>query len=136
MLIELPRTQAEPHSPDITLAEAQAAARAVVNLFARWDLTDEEARQILGGISPRTFARWKKGDIGRVDRDLATRLSLLLGIHKALRYLFADPEAAYRWVKKPNAMLGGRRGLDIMLEGSIFALERVRNYLDAERGGW
>jgi len=136
MLLELPRTQAEPHNPQITVAEAQAAARAVMNLFARWDLTDDEARQILGGLSPRTHARWKKGDIGRIDRDLATRLSLLLGIHKALRYLFTDPELAYAWVKKPNAMLGGQRALDVLLGGSIFALERVRAFLDAERGGW
>ncbi len=136
MLVEIPRTVAEPHNPEITPVEAQAAARAVINLFARWELTDEESRQLLGGISPRTLARWKKGDIGRIDRDLATRLSLLLGIHKALRYLFADPGNAYAWVKKPNADLGGKRALDVLLDGSIFALERVRAYLDAERGGW
>jgi len=136
MLVEIPRTRAEAHNPEVTPEEAQAAARAVMNLFARWGLTDEESRQLLGGLSPRTLARWKKGDIGRIDRDLATRLSLLLGIHKGLRYLFADPEMGYAWIKKPNAMFGGRRALDVALEGSIFALERVRAYLDAERGGW
>ncbi len=136
MLQEIPRTQAAPHIPGITPEEAQAAARAVINLFARWGLTDEDACQILGGLSARSYARWKKGEIGRIDRDLATRLSLLLGMHKALRYLFRDPDRAYAWVKQPNAMFGGRRALDVMLDGSIFALERVRAYLDAERGGW
>ena len=57
-------------------------------------------------------------------------------MHKALRYLYRDADQAYAWVKKPNAMFSGQRALDIMLEGSIFALERVRAYLDAERGGW
>ena len=136
MLQEIPRTVAAPHIPGITAQEAQAAARAVINLFARWDLSDDEACQILGGLSARSYARWKKGDIGRIDRDLATRLSLLLGVHKALRYLYRDADQAYLWVKKPNMMFGGRRVLDVMLEGSIFALERVRAYLDAERGGW
>ena len=136
MLQEIPQTGAEPHNPEITPDEAHAAARAVRNLFARWDLTDEEACQILGGLSLRTYARWKKGEIGRIDRDLATRLSLLLGIHKALRYLYRDPEQAYRWVRKPNAMFAGRRALDVMLDGPIFALQRVRAYLDAERGAW
>jgi len=136
MLLEIPRTSAQPHNPRITVEEAQAAARAVVNLFARWELMEEEACQILGGLSLRTYARWKKGEIGRIDRDLATRLSLLLGIHKGLRYLFHDPEQAYGWVKKPNAMFGGQRALDVLLEGSIFALQRVRAFLDAERGGW
>ena len=136
MLQEIPRTDAEPHNPQITAAEAQAAARAVINLFARWDLTDDEACQILGGLSARTYARWKKGDVGRIDRDLATRLSLLLGMHKALRYLYRDVDQAYAWVKKSNTAFFGRRALDVMLDGSIFALQRVRAYLDAERGGW
>ncbi|HEX7711853.1 MAG TPA: MbcA/ParS/Xre antitoxin family protein [Sphingomonadaceae bacterium] len=136
MLLELPRTQARPDDPAITPAEAEAAARAVLNLFGRWRLTDEEACQVLGGLSARTYARWKKGEIGRIDRDLATRLSLLLGIHKALRYLYAEPERAYAWVKQANAVFGGKRPLDVLLEGSIFALARIRAYLDAERGGW
>ena len=136
MLQEIPRTVAAPHLAAITDEEAHAAARAVINLFARWDLSDDEACEILGGLSARSYARWKKGEIGRIDRDLATRLSLLLGMHKALRYLYRDPDQAYGWVKKPNVMFGGQRALDAMLEGSIFALERVRAYLDAERGGW
>jgi hypothetical protein len=136
MLLELPQTAAQPNDPEITAAEAEAAARAVINLFGRWRLTDEEACRIPGGLSARTYARWKKGDIGRIDRDLATRLSLLLGIHKGLRYLFTDPERAYAWVKQPNAALGGQRALDVLLGGSIFALGRIRAYLDAERGGW
>ncbi len=41
---------------DLTDAEAQASARAVVNLLAKWELSDEEARQVLGGLSERTWA--------------------------------------------------------------------------------
>lgn len=136
MLHELPKPQAAPEQPHITEAEATAMARAVVNLFARWGLTDAEAREILGGLAARTFARWKAGEVGRIDRDLATRLSLLMGIHKGLRYLFSDPARGYRWVKAPNAAFAGRTPVEIMAEGSIFALARVRSYLDAERGGW
>lgn len=136
MLHELPRAMAAPEQPQITEAEAAAMARAVVNLFTRWNLSDAEAREILGGLAARTYARWKAGDVGRIDRDLGTRLSLLMGIHKGLRYLFADPARGYGWVKKPNASLGGRTPAAVMAEGSIFALARVRSYLDAERGGW
>lgn len=136
MLHELPRADAAPERPQITAAEAAAMARTVVNLFARWDLSDAEAREILGGLAARTYARWKAGEVGRIDRDLATRLSLLMGIHKGLRYLFTDPARGYAWVKKPNSALGNRTPVDIMAEGSIFALARIRSYLDAERGGW
>ena len=136
MLQELPRSSDAPEQPEITQAEAIAMAKAVINLFSRWQLSDAEAREILGGLSPRSYARWKAGAFGRIDRDLATRLSLLMGIHKGLRYLFSDPARGYAWVKKPNTELSGRTPVDIMAEGSVFALARVRSYLDAERGGW
>lgn len=136
MLHELPRTEAQTHLPALSEAETSAMARAVLRLFEHWQLSDAEAREVLGGLAARTYARWKNGETGRIDRDLGTRLSLLMGIHKGLRYLFADPQRGYRWIKTPNAELGERRPLDIMLEGSIFALMRVRKYLDAERSGW
>ena len=136
MLHELPRTEALPHLPALSEAETAAMARAVLRLFEHWQLSDAEAREILGGLAARTYARWKSGETGRIDRDLGTRLSLLMGIHKGLRYLFADPQRGYGWIKTHNAALGGSRPLDIMLEGSIFALMRVRQYLDAERSGW
>ncbi|CAH1690943.1 conserved hypothetical protein [Hyphomicrobiales bacterium] len=136
MLVEIPRTAAQPDVPQISPEEAAAAARAVINLFDRWKVSDTIAREILGGMPARTYARWKTGELGRIDRDLATRLSLLMGIHKSLRILFTDPERGYAWVSKPNDAFGGRTPVDIMAEGSIFSLARVRSYLDAERGGW
>lgn len=136
MLRELAPTEARPDLPEITGAEAAAMARAVVNLFARWQLTEAEARALLGGMTARTYQRWKAGQMGRIGRDLATRLSLLMGIHKGLAYLFKSRERGYAWIKKPNADFAGRSPLDVMQDGTVFALERVRRYLDAERGGW
>lgn len=136
MLHELPRTEALPETAALTEAETSAMARAVIRLFEHWQLSDAQAREVLGGLAARTFARWKAGETGRIDRDLATRLSLLMGIHKGLRYLFSEPERGYAWVSKANADFGGRTPAEVMSEGSIFALARVRHYLDAERGGW
>jgi len=136
MLQEIPRTEAFPDIPQITAREAEAMARAVIRLFGKWQLSDTEAREILGGLAARTYARWKAGEPGRIDRDLATRLSLLMGIHKGLRYLFSEPERGYAWVKKPNRAFGGRSPAEIMAQGDIFSLARVRSWLDAERGGW
>jgi uncharacterized protein (DUF2384 family) len=136
MLQNIPGTQAQPDIPQITDSEAEAMARAVVRLFGRWLLSDAEAREILGGLAPRTYARWKVGEHGRIDRDLGTRLSLLMGIHKGLRHLFSDPRRGYAWVKKPNRAFGGRTPVEVMAQGDIFSLARVRSYLDAERSGW
>lgn len=109
-------------------------ARAVINLFARWDLTDAQARTLLGGVSPATYNRWKRGVLPRLGVDLTARLSNLMGIHKALRLLFADNARAYRWVTAPNRTFGGKSALDIMMAGAITDLMRVRTYLDAQRG--
>jgi len=127
---------ADPSAQKILPSEAEAGARAIVNLFDRWSVTDEQARAMLGHMSQRSWARWKAGEFGRINHDLATRLSLLLGIHKGIRYLFTDRQDGYRWIKKPNATFGGESALDVLTQGSIFSLMRVRNYLDAERGGW
>lgn len=124
------------HDHETLNAEAQAAARAVVNLLAKWNLTDAQSCILLGGISLRSFARWKTGDFGRIPRDLQTRLSILLGIHKSLRIIFREVDRAYAWIGAPNAAFGGTSARDVMLAGEITDLSRVRNYLDAERGGW
>ena len=124
-----------PNRP-ITDEEGAAMARAAVRLFERWKISDKEAVVLLGGLSPRTYARWKAGQLGRLDRDRKARLSNLMGIHKALRLTFTDPDRVYRWVRRPNAVFGGRSALDVMLDGELTDLMRVRRYLDAERGAW
>ena len=116
--------------------EVRAMQRAVVNLFDRWGVTDLDAATILGGISAKTFRRWKDGAYGRVNRDLADRLSTLLGIHKALRVIFAEPSAGYGWVGAANAAFDGLSALDVMKRGGMEDLVRIRRYLDSVRGGW
>lgn len=115
--------------------EAAAMFRAAVNLFRLWDLTDEQAAVLLD-MPLRTYRRWKGGEMGRIDRDGKARLSNLMGIHKALRLIFREPQRAYQWIGKANAAFAGRSALDIMLGGELTDLMRVRRYLDAERGGW
>ena len=119
----------------ITDAEAAAMFRAAVNLFERWCVTDEQASVLLD-VPVRSYRRWKAGEIGRIDRDQKARLSNLMGIHKALRIIFQEPQRGYDWVRKANDVYGGKSALDIMLGGELTDLMRVRRYLDAERGGW
>lgn len=134
-LHRIEKTAFQPAAAAITDAEGEAMGRAVVNLFDRWGLTDAQACTLLGGLSPRTWARWKSGTIGRVPRDLKARLSNLMGIHKALRILFNQAERAYGWVARPNAAFGGATALDVMLGGELTDIMRIRRYLDSVRGG-
>lgn len=129
-------TPADAARPTITDEEARALARTTVNLFKAWQLTDAEARTLLGGMSARTWARWKEGSYGRIDRDLRTRMAHLMGVHKGLRYLFREPARGYAWIRKPNAAFGGQSALQLMLRGEISDIAALREWLDAERGAW
>ncbi len=126
----------EPTSGAITQDEAMAMLRAAFNLFRLWGVNDTQARLLLGQPSTSTFYRWKRGEIGPLPHDTIWRLGDLMGIHKALRYMFKEPECGYAWISKPNDAFGGQSALDRMLSGAPSDLTAVRNYLDAERGGW
>ncbi|GAB4393228.1 MAG: DUF2384 domain-containing protein [Kiloniellaceae bacterium] len=119
----------------VTGEEAAAMFRAAVNLFRHWGVTDEQAATLLD-LPLRTFRRWKAEGPGRISRDGGTRLSNLMGIHKALRLIFREPQRGYAWIKAANEAFAGRSALDVMLGGEITDLMRVRRYLDAERGLW
>ena len=116
--------------------ELHAMQRAVIKLFDKWGVSDVDAAVLLGGIAAKTYRRWKDGDYGRVNRDLADRMSNLLGIHKALRIIFTNPAQAYGWIKSENKSLGGRMPLAIMMQGGMNDIVRIRRYLDSVRGGW
>ncbi len=125
-----------PQTVQVSQAEAAAMMRAAFNLFRHWKVTDSQARVLLGQPSPSTFYRWKRGEIGAVPSDTVWRLGDLMGIHKALRHMFTEPARGYAWVAKPNAAFAGKSALERMLAGAPSDLTAVRDYLDAERGGW
>ncbi|MBB5719944.1 uncharacterized protein (DUF2384 family) [Stakelama sediminis] len=122
--------------PDpVTQEEAAAMFRAVLNLFGKWELTDDQAATLLD-MPLRTYRRWKSEGPGRISRDGAARLSNLMGIHKALRILFSEARRGYAWIKADNAAFADVSALDIMLGGELTDIMRVRRYLDSERGVW
>lgn len=115
-----------------------AGFRTFLGIADRWALTVAERRVLLGDISESTYHNWRSGRLGEPGRDLLERLSLLLGIYKALRLIFTDEATGVRWLRGVNtdATFAGRPPLARMLDGSIDDLYAVRRYLDAWRGGW
>lgn len=119
----------------VTQDEAAAMFRAALNLFGKWELTDEQAATLLD-MPVRSFRRWKAEGPGRISRDGCARLSNLMGIHKALRIIFTEPQRGYAWIRIGNSAFAGASALDVMLGGELTDIMRVRRYLDATRGGW
>ena len=127
---------ASPSGVEVTQEEAAAMLRAAFNLFGRWQLDGTQSRRLLGSPSERTFQRWKSGEVASVPHDTICRLGDLMGIHKALRYMFSEPQRGYDWIRKPNIAFSEYSALDRMLQGAPSDLTAVRAYLDAERAGW
>ena len=137
-MLALERVDTEPQAfraDPVTQDEAAAMFRAALNLFGKWELTDEQAATLLD-MPVRSFRRWKAEGPGRISRDGRARLSNLMGIHKALRIIFTEPQRGYAWIRTGNSAFAGASALDVMLGGELTDIMRVRRYLDAERGGW
>jgi hypothetical protein len=113
-----------------------AAIKGLIRIARRWQLRDEDTRALLGGISSGSFYGLKSGAHKTLDEDQLTRVSLIVGTYKALNILYS-PKLADAWMTLPNAnpMFGGDSALNYVKRGGIPALLRVRQLLDARRGG-
>jgi len=114
------------------------ALRTFFRIAALWDLSVQEQMTLLGLTARSTFFKWKKDPNTVLPKDTLERISYVLGVYKALQLLLPDETAADEWVKRPNAAppFSGRSALDRMLSGQVADLFVVRQYLDAQRGGW
>lgn len=115
---------------------SRSALKGFFKLAAAWQLRDEDARELLGGLSSSAFYEWKKHPERVLEVDRITRISYLLGIYKALHILYGD-QLADEWVALPNRnqIFAGRAPLPYMLAGGMLAMQTVRKLLDARRGG-
>jgi hypothetical protein len=132
-----PRQETAP--ADVSSPAAGAAAlRTFFNIAAAWAIGPGVQMALLGLRSRATFNRWKESDGVALAPDTIERLSYIFGIYKALQVLLPDPAAADAWIHKPNQapLFGGRPALERLAAGRVADLYQVRQYLDAQRGGW
>ncbi len=114
------------------------ALRTFFRIAELWRLSVAEQMTLLGLSARSTYFKWKKGTEVALPKDTLERISYITGIYKALQILLPDESAADEWVKRPNAAppFNGCSALDRMMSGQVADLFLVRQYLDAERGGW
>jgi hypothetical protein len=129
------------HLPDLgARAERERlsapAIKAFFNMMTRWQVRDEDARTLLGGVSNGPFYEMKRNPERVLDADRLTRISYLIGIFKALHILHGD-KLADEWVRLANAnpIFDGQTPLAYMMRGGLPAMQTVRRLLDARRAG-
>jgi hypothetical protein len=113
-----------------------AAIRTFVSIMEKWGVRDEDARQLLGGVSNGAFYTMKKDPDRVLDEDRLRRISYLIGIFKALNILHGEA-LADRWMTLPNRsrIFGGATPVEYLIRGGLPAFATVRRLLDARRGG-
>jgi uncharacterized protein (DUF2384 family) len=115
---------------------AAVALKAFGNVMSEWGVSLSEAAG-LADMSESTWKRARKpGYAGGLTKDQMLRLSAVIGIYKALKLYFSEPVAT-RWMTLPNngPLFEGARPVDTLIEEGLPQFLRVRNYLDALRGG-
>lgn len=110
------------------------AMTAFQKIAEAWDLSIDHQLQLLGSPGRSTFFKWKK-DGGSLPRDTIERISHLLAIYKALQILIPVGSQSDAWIRKPNSYFKGSSALEVMLNGQVVDILKVRQYLDVQRGG-
>lgn len=113
---------------ELTIASWQAVAH-LKNLF---NLSDEEMQRVLGDMTSSTYYEGIKSQTVHLTEDTRQRVSLLLGIYKALRVLFDDTRQATTWINRENSLepFNGAKPRDFLTTGALVDLKRVRAFLD------
>jgi hypothetical protein len=127
---------ADRQDPAVRRRLSAPALRTFFGVARAWQLSAAEERALLGWPPSSTFHKYKSGDAGVLSFDTLTRISLVLGIYKALQILYAEPAFADRWLRMPNTnpLFGGRAPLAFLIDNGIDGLFRLRRLLDARRG--
>jgi uncharacterized protein (DUF2384 family) len=130
--------------PDLSRREERrrlstAALKALFKIIEHWKVRDEDARQLLGGISNGSYYQLKKNPRtpGKsLEQDQLVRISYLIGIFKALNILYSQ-RLADQWMQLPNTnpIFAGLTPLHYILRGGTPAMDTLRRLLDARRGG-
>ena len=115
---------------------SHAAMEAFFQIVEKWQLNNDDAMHLLGGVSHGRYYGLKKTRSGALTQDELTRISFLIGIYKALNILFAR-KLADQWMSlvNSNPMFGGAPPLALLIEGGLPAMLQVRRSLDSRRGG-
>ena len=123
--------------PDVRARVSPSGNKIFVNIMKAWNVGDEDARRLLGGVSAESYEVMKSQEsTDTLNEDQLMRVSYLIGIYKALRILLND-ELATTWMTRPNDnnLFGGMTPLAYCLKEGVPGLAKVRKLLDARCQG-
>jgi hypothetical protein len=113
-----------------------AAIEAFFKVVDTWELKNEDGMALLGGVSNGRYYGLKRSRKGVLTQDELTRVSLLIGIFKALNILFSR-RLANEWISRSNSnpMFSNTAPVVSLMRGGVPGMLSVRRLLDSRRGG-
>jgi len=119
---------------------SHSAFGAFLKIMDCWKVSDEDQRSLLGGISNGTLHNYKnyykESKTKTLSQDVLIRISLIIGIFKALNILH-NKKLADKWISLPNnnPIFANNTPLEYLKRGGALAMQDVRQLLDARREG-
>ena len=146
IILQLPEQAGSEPVPQEIDAEARRRVsgpglRTFLAIADRYGIPTRDRIALLGEPSHSTYHEWvKKARAAAplsLPLDTLTRISGVLGVHKALGVLFPIEAEAMTWLKGPHRgeAFGGQAPLEVMIGGGLDGILTVRRYLDGWRGG-
>ena len=114
-----------PPAPPVDLSDRSTrerlsgpALRAFFNVMARWQVKDDDARQLLGGVTNGPYYEMKRSPDRLLDVDRLTRVSLVVGIFKALGVLHSESLAFFHPGVREPVVFCAPLAKDLVLAGA------------------
>lgn len=116
---------------------AQVALKGFRRITSEWECTEKERRALLGGALPEEFENDEGVPKAPLPAEALQRISLILGIYKALQELYPTHERANRRIRLATSEppFKGMSAMAFMTQGNLKYLAETRRYFDAKLGG-
>lgn len=120
---------------DLEAEKGRVALKGFFGVSKEWNCTVDDQLGLLGGVSEETLRQY--ADLPRIQLPLNTleRISLLLGIYKALHAQYPDPHRANQRIRLATSEppFAGLSPIEFMARGSLSNLRLVRRYFDSKQ---
>lgn len=120
-------------APEEQASVSPSALRSFLSLMSEWDVSDADARVLLGRITSEEFAQLRSAP-PVLDATQLKRIASLLSIHRELSLLYGT-RVAGQWVQLPNShpMFCRVKPIHYMLIGGVRAMSNVLRLLARRR---
>lgn len=105
----------------------EVGLRTVTKILTFWGFDESERLVVLDGASPSDIDN--ENSYTGLTTDQRTRISLLLGIYRALKTNFIQDLHHIQWINNQNKAFADLSPKSIMLCGALINLYDIRNYL-------